>query len=80
MIKNGVIYKDSKMTYIPNNQMAGSFKINYSSKWHEEMRTNNPDIGATISERIGSADDIKKETIMQDATMACLPGSMARRI
>ncbi len=72
MIKNGVIYKDSKMTYVPNNQMAGSFKINYSSKWHEEMHTVNPDIGATISERISSADDIKKETLMQDATMALL--------
>jgi uncharacterized repeat protein (TIGR01451 family) len=36
------------------------------------MRTSNPDIGATISERIGSADDIKKETLMQDATMALL--------
>ena len=70
MIKNGVVYKDSKMTYIPNNQMAGSFKINYSSKWHEEMRTSNPDIGATIQERIGSAEDIRKETLMQDATMA----------
>jgi uncharacterized repeat protein (TIGR01451 family) len=72
MIKTGVIYKDSKMTYAPNNQTAGSFKTNYSSKWHEEMRTSNPDIGATISERIGSADDIKKETLMQDATMALL--------
>ena len=60
------------MTYAPNNQIAESFKINYSSKWHEEMRTSNPDIGATISERIGSADDIKKETLMQDATMALL--------
>ena len=72
MIKTGVIYKDSTMTYVPSNQMAGSFKINYSSKWHEEMHTVNPDIGATISERIGSADDIKKETLMQDATMALL--------
>jgi uncharacterized repeat protein (TIGR01451 family) len=72
MIKTGVIYKDSTMTYAPNNQTAGSFKTNYSSKWHEEMRTSNPDIGAKISERIGSADDIKKETLMQDATMALL--------
>ena len=46
------------------------FKTNYSSKLHEEMRTSNRDIGATISERIGFADSIKKETIMQDATMA----------
>ena len=72
MIKTGVIYKDSTMTYAPNNQTAGSFKINYSSMWHEEMRTNNPHIGATISERIVSAGNIKKETLMQDATMALL--------
>jgi hypothetical protein len=58
------------MTYAPNNQSFGGFKTNYSSKWHEEIRTSNRDIGATINERIGSADKIKKETLMQDATMA----------
>jgi len=70
VIKTGLIYKDATMTYAPNNQSFGGFKTNYSSKWHEEMRTSNRDIGATISERIGFADSIKKETIMQDATMA----------
>ena len=72
VIKTGVVYKDAAMTYAPNNQSFGSFKANYSSKWHEEMRTSNRDIGATISERIGFADSIKKETLMQDATMALL--------
>jgi uncharacterized repeat protein (TIGR01451 family) len=60
------------MIYAPNNQSFGSFKANYSSKWHEEMWTRNRDIGAIISERIGFADSIKKETLMQDTTMALL--------
>ena len=72
VIRTGLVYKDSTMTYAPNNLTAGGFKTNYSSKWHEEMWTRNPDIGAIISERIGSADNIKKETLMQDATMALL--------
>lgn len=72
VIKTGLVYKDSTMTYAPNNLTAGGFKTNYSSKWHEEMRTSNRDIGATISERISSADSIKKETLMQDADMALL--------
>lgn len=72
VIKTGVVYKDSNMTYAPNNQWFGSFKANYSSKWHEEMRTSNRDIGATVSERVGFADKIKKETLMQDAVMALL--------
>ena len=72
VIKTGVVYKDAAMTYAPNNQSFGSFKANYSSKWHEEMRTSNRDIGATVSERIGFADSIKKETLMQDANMALL--------
>lgn len=72
VIKTGVVYKDSNMTYAPNDQWFGSFKANYSSKWHEEMRTSNRDIGATVSERIGFADKIKKETLMQDAVMALL--------
>jgi uncharacterized repeat protein (TIGR01451 family) len=60
------------MTYVPNNQTAGSFNINYSSKWHEEMRTSDRGIGATISQRISSASEIKKETMMQSSTMALL--------
>lgn len=72
VIKTGLVYKDSTMTYAPNKLTAGGFKTNYSSKWHEEMRTSNRDIGATISERISSADSIKKETLMQDADMALL--------
>ena len=72
VIRTGLVYKDSTMTYAPNNLTAGGFKTNYSSKWHEEMWTKNPDIGAAISERIGFADNIKKETLMQDATMALL--------
>ena len=72
VIKTGVVYKDASMIYAPNNQSFGSFKANYSSKWHEEMWTRNRDIGAIISERIGFADSIKKETLMQDATMALL--------
>jgi uncharacterized repeat protein (TIGR01451 family) len=72
LIKTGVVYKDSTMSYVPNGQTAGSFKINYSSKWHEEMRTSDREIGAAISERISSASDIKKETMMQGSTMALL--------
>ncbi len=72
LIQTGVIYKNSAMIYAPNNQTAASFKINYSSKWHEEMRTSDREIGAAISERISSASDIKKETMMQDSTMALL--------
>jgi uncharacterized repeat protein (TIGR01451 family) len=60
------------MTYVPNNQTAGSFKVNYTSPWHEEMRTSDRTIGATISERITSARDIKKETKMQGSSMAIL--------
>jgi uncharacterized repeat protein (TIGR01451 family) len=72
LIRTGVVYKDSAMTYVPNNQSAGGHQINYSSKWHEEMRTSDREIGATISERISSASDIKKETMMQGSTMALL--------
>jgi large repetitive protein len=72
VIRTGLVYKDSTMTYAPNNLTAGGLKTNYSSKWHEEMWTRNPDIGAIISERISSADNLKKETLMQDATMAIL--------
>ena len=43
VMKTGVVYKDSTMTYAPNNQSFGGFKTNYSSKWHEEMRTSNRD-------------------------------------
>lgn len=72
VIRTGLVYKDANMIYAPNNHSFDGIKADYLSKWHEEMWTRNRAIDAIISERIGFADNVKKETLMQDATMALL--------
>ncbi len=68
----GVIYKDSNMEYEPSSKRAGSQKINYTSKWHEEMATGDEKEGGEIKESISSAEKIKKETIVEGSSMAVL--------
>jgi len=67
LIQTGTIYKDSLMDYIPTTQRAGRMETNYSSKWYEGMTTRGKE--SVICERIGSADYIEKETVMDSATM-----------
>ncbi|MEA2045956.1 MAG: hypothetical protein U9N48_05475 [Euryarchaeota archaeon] len=67
LIQTGTVYKDSLMDYIPTAQRAGGMETNYSSKWYEGMTTKGKE--SVICERIGSADYIEKETVMDSATM-----------
>jgi len=63
-ISTGNFHKSSNMTYEPNNQSAGGFRINYLNKFSDLMYTRNPAQGSEILERISSADYIQKETLL----------------
>lgn len=70
LIATGTIYKDTRMVYVPNAQMAGSLLLNRSSKWHEGMSTRGDE--HIISERTSSADYIEMETVMDSSSISLL--------
>ena len=64
IISGSTFHKSSNMTYEPNNQSAGDVKINYNGKFGDLMYTRDPGQGSEILERISSADNVQKETLM----------------
>jgi uncharacterized repeat protein (TIGR01451 family) len=68
----GTVKKDSKMTYAPSRQIAGSVNVSYDSLWYEGMITRNPSKRTAISESIRSASYIKKETEIGPSSLSIL--------
>lgn len=64
--------KDAKMVYSPSNTSAGSMNISYSALWQEGMVTKDPKLKTFISEKIGYATLISKETEMGPSYLSIL--------
>ncbi len=70
LIATGTIYKDTRMVYVPNAQIAGGTVLNRSSRWHEGVSTRGDE--HLISERTSSADYIEMETVMDSSSISLL--------